>query len=434
MTCAGPADSDINVHRGTGLVSNTFNEPIMASLKGNVGIGHTRYSTTGGSENVQMAQPFIVHTSYGVIAVAHNGELVNSKTLRQKILDKGVGLSTGSDSELITQCLSMQPPERFRNPKELDLNKLDLNTTTATKTLKNGRQLQFEDGFTDPGPGSPPVIGDPVLLSSKRKKLSPEEKELELLSRVLHFMSLTPLSYALVIMYDECLYAIRDPFGNRPLCIGMLFTASVEGGPRSSREKLSIDGWVVSSESCSFPSVSARPWRDIEPGEIVKLERNKLPKTLALLPRPDPISKPAFCIFEHVYFARADSFFDGQMVYTVRVKCGMKLAVEACIPIPADNATTQEVVVAPVPETSIPAALGFAQQVCCTPFPFALTLILGLVHRFTGWASLCGSLFQKSLHRSHFHSAVDQAAPTGCLPEIWSPGPQFQRQEGHPSR
>lgn len=61
----------------------------MAGLKGNLGIGHTRYSTTGGSDNVALAQPFIVHTSFGVIAVAHNGELVNSRTLRRKILQNG---------------------------------------------------------------------------------------------------------------------------------------------------------------------------------------------------------------------------------------------------------------------------------------------------------------------------------------------------------
>ena len=90
VTCNGPQESDVNVHRGVGLVSNIFNEPIIQSLKGNVGIGHNRYSTTGGSENVQLAQPFIVHTSFGMIAVAHNGELVNSQTLRQKILAKGL--------------------------------------------------------------------------------------------------------------------------------------------------------------------------------------------------------------------------------------------------------------------------------------------------------------------------------------------------------
>lgn len=340
-------------------MSSIFNEPIIASLKGNVGIGHTRYSTTGGSENVQLAQPFIVHTSYGMIAVAHNGELVNSKTLRQKILEKGVGLSTGSDSELITQCLSMQPPERFKNPKEVDFNQLSLNSNTnGSSDPRSGRNMHFEDGFTNP-PETQDSNGDPIPWSSK--KMTSEQKERELLSRLLHFVSLTPLSYALIVMYDECLYALRDPFGNRPLCIGMLFTASVDGNPRSSREKLSIDGWVLSSESCSFPSVSARHWRDVEPGEIVKLERNKLPKTLALLPRPNPTSSPAFCILEHVYFARPDSTFDGQMVYSVRFKCGMKLAKESTIPIPVDN----DVIVAPVPETSIPAALGFAQQVSC---------------------------------------------------------------------
>jgi len=83
-----------------GLVSQVFNEPIMMSLKGNIGIGHTRYSTMGGSEG-DMSQPFVVHTSYGTLAVAHNGELVNSSRLRQRILDNGVGLSTGSDTELV---------------------------------------------------------------------------------------------------------------------------------------------------------------------------------------------------------------------------------------------------------------------------------------------------------------------------------------------
>lgn len=89
MTSTGDNSDHLFFHRGVGLVSQIFNEPIMASLKGNLGIGHTRYSTTGGSESVAMAQPFIVHTSYGVITVAHNGELLNSGTLRQKILDNG---------------------------------------------------------------------------------------------------------------------------------------------------------------------------------------------------------------------------------------------------------------------------------------------------------------------------------------------------------
>ena len=99
-------------------------------------------------------------------------------------------------------------------------------------------------------------------------------------------MSLTPLSYSLVIMYDECIYAVRDPFGNRPLCIGALVSAN----SLHSTDKLTpsqVDGWVVSSESCSFPSVSAQIFRDVKPGEIVKLEKYKMPRTLAIVPRPD---------------------------------------------------------------------------------------------------------------------------------------------------
>lgn len=103
--------------RSEGLVSSAFNEFSMLSLKGNLGIGHTRYSTSGGSGDLTLAQPFVVHTKYGTIAVAHNGELVNSGKLRETLLSHGVGLSTGGDSELITQCLSQTPPEEFKHPR-----------------------------------------------------------------------------------------------------------------------------------------------------------------------------------------------------------------------------------------------------------------------------------------------------------------------------
>ena len=119
-------------------------------------------------------------------------------------------------------------------------------------------------------------------------------------------MSLTPLSYSLVILYDECIYAVRDPFGNRPLCIGALVPPNsnhkleglnvnnVDGecdasyGEFNFRLNLfSQSGWVISSESCSFPSVCAQIFRDVMPGEIVKLEKYKMPRTLAMVPRPD---------------------------------------------------------------------------------------------------------------------------------------------------
>lgn len=171
-------------------------------------------------------------------------------------------------------------------------------------------------------------------------------------------MSLTPLSYSLVIMYDEAIYAVRDPFGNRPLCLGALVAQSALDASRPPPGASAVDGWVVSSESCSFPSVSARLLRDVEPGEIVKLERGKAPRTLAIVPRPDLESPPAFCIFEYVYFARPDSWMEGQMVYAVRQRCGRQLAIEAPVEAPSDS----ELIVAPVPESSIPAALGFSLE------------------------------------------------------------------------
>lgn len=70
-----------------GLVSNVFNEDSMTKLKGNLGVGHTRYSTTGGSEH-ELAQPFVVHTNHGLLAIAHNGELVNAINLRRQVRSK----------------------------------------------------------------------------------------------------------------------------------------------------------------------------------------------------------------------------------------------------------------------------------------------------------------------------------------------------------
>ncbi|XP_074601478.1 amidophosphoribosyltransferase-like isoform X2 [Brevipalpus obovatus] len=336
-----------------GLVSNIFNEANMLTLKGNLGIGHTRYSTMGGCDNVQLAQPFVVHTSYGSIAVAHNGELVNSGPLRQKILENGVGLSTGSDSELITQCLSMPPPECFRNVQAHE---------SASKNGQNGTNgatlltpdVTVLDGLSD---DSFKLI-DPKKRNKKISVIrrSASQSEEEILSRLRHFASLTPLSYSLVVMFNECIYGLRDPFGNRPLCIGKLVSIDSKIGSTAEAE-----GWVISSESCSFPSIHAYLVRDVEPGEIIKLERNQPPKTLGIIPRPPNHDSPAFCIFEYVYFAKADSIIEDQTVYAVRQTCGHQLAREA----PVTWSTPEEkakLVVAPVPESSVPAALGFAEE------------------------------------------------------------------------
>lgn len=110
VTSEGNCTKNFNVYKGMGMINHIFNDEAIRKLKGNLGIGHTRYSTSASSEEVN-CQPFVVHTAHGAMAVAHNGELVNCESLRRNVLERGVGLSTHSDSELITQALCLNPPE-----------------------------------------------------------------------------------------------------------------------------------------------------------------------------------------------------------------------------------------------------------------------------------------------------------------------------------
>lgn len=287
-------------HKGMGLVNQVFQEQQIKSLPGYMGIGHTRYSTAGASELLN-CQPFVVDTIHGRMAVAHNGELVNAKALRKRVLLKGTGLSTGSDSEVITQLLTATPPCGEPN-----------------------------------GPNWP--------------------------GRIYEMMQLTQLSYSLVIMTQDCIYAVRDPHGNRPLCIGKLMSLSsspqmsrlggeiIENGETSDDDRTL--GWVVSSESCGFHSFGASMCREVKPGEIVELTTKGF-KSVRIVPLQNPEKTPSFCIFEYVYFARPDSMFEGQMVYGVRQECGKQLALEA--PVEAELVST-------VPESATPAALGYSLQ------------------------------------------------------------------------
>ena len=101
-TCDGQVST---IHRGMGLVSQIFDEDNLKPLVGHLGIGHNRYSTTGDS-HLRNAQPFLIETLHGPLAVGHNGNLTNAGALRLKLLERGVGLSSTSDSEVITQMLA----------------------------------------------------------------------------------------------------------------------------------------------------------------------------------------------------------------------------------------------------------------------------------------------------------------------------------------
>ena len=138
-------------------------------------------------------------------------------------------------------------------------------------------------------------------------------------------------AYAMVLASPDSLYAFRDPNGIRPLCIGALPDGR---------------GWVVSSETCGLDIVGAQYVRDVEPGEIVRFNRDGMYAEQGV-----PARASAACIFEYVYFARPDSVIDGQSVYQARRSMGRILAQEA--PVEAD-------LVLGVPDSGVPSALGYA--------------------------------------------------------------------------
>jgi amidophosphoribosyltransferase len=149
-------------------------------------------------------------------------------------------------------------------------------------------------------------------------------------------------AYSLVIMTENELIGVRDPYGFRPLCIGKIG-----------------DAWVLASETCALDLIHAKFVRDVEPGEIVAINKNGLTSVQAF---PEQ-EKRAFCIFEYVYFARPDSNLANRNVYQVRVEMGRQLARE--FPIEAD-------VVVPVPDSGNCAALGYSLE---SGIPFEMAFV-----------------------------------------------------------
>jgi amidophosphoribosyltransferase len=147
-------------HKNMGLVSQVFTEENLRPLKGHLAIGHNRYSTSG-SSHIRNAQPYLIETMHGPLGVGHNGNLTNILFLRRQLLERGVGLISSSDSEVITQMLAAPPPG-----------------------------------------------GDP---------LGPDWE-----ARIAAFMAEAEGAYALVILTRDAVFGVRDPWGLRPLCIGEL--------------------------------------------------------------------------------------------------------------------------------------------------------------------------------------------------------------------
>jgi amidophosphoribosyltransferase len=276
---AGIATSDgrvAHIHKGLGLVSQVFNEENVLYLQGHLAIGHNRYSTTGGAR-LRNAQPYLIETALGPLGIAHNGNLTNAPELRRDLLDKGVGLTSSSDSEVITQMLAGPPGGTWEE-------------------------------------------------------------------RIAAFMARAQGAYSLTILTRKAIYAARDPWGFRPLCLG----------------RLNDSGWVVASESCALATIGATFVREVEPGEIVRLDENGV----AAWQGVDPADELALCIFEYIYFARPDSMLEGySVVHRVRRHLGEQLAHEH----PADA----DMVIA-IPDSATAHAIGYAFE---SGIPFGEGLI-----------------------------------------------------------
>jgi len=148
-------------------------------------------------------------------------------------------------------------------------------------------------------------------------------------------------AYSVVALTRQKLYGVRDPMGVRPLVLGRIG-----------------EGWVLASETCALDIIGAQYERDIEPGEMVIISEKGVESL-----KPFATVTPKFCIFEYIYFARPDSVINGLNVYSVRKQIGEELARESHVE--AD-------MVVPVPDSGVPAAIGYAAQ---SGIPFDLGII-----------------------------------------------------------
>ena len=172
-------------------------------------------------------------------------------------------------------------------------------------------------------------------------QLVARSKRVPMVDKIIDALFQVQGAYALVILTNKKLIGVRDPYGIRPLVLGDL-----NGAP------------VLASETCALDIIGAKYVRDVENGEIVVISESGIESV-----KPFPVADERPCIFERIYFSRPDSIVDGKTVYVYRKNLGEQLATE--------NNIKADVVI-PVPDSGVPAALGFAQK---SNIPFELGII-----------------------------------------------------------
>ena len=273
--------SSIVTYKKKGLVSQVLNDSVLSKLWGNVGIGHNRYATTGAQEfsSLDYIQPYHFKNNEIEFSLAFNGTIPNYADIKQRLEDKGRIFVTNTDTEVVAQLIAS----------------IALGTESWPEILKTA------SGSLDG-------------------------------------------SYSLLLLTAEGdIYAIRDPLGFKPLCIGEL---------KAEERNL----YIVSSESCGIDVVGGKLIRDVEPGEIVHLSHRKELHS-EIVVKSD---RTALCQFEFVYFARPDSIIDGVSVAQTRLQLGINLARND--PILKDSKFRENAIVVPVPDSGRSVAVGYAQE------------------------------------------------------------------------
>jgi len=274
-----------HMHKGSGLVRDVFRTRNMRALPGNMGIAHCRYPTAGSSSDSAESQPFYVNSPFGLV-LAHNGNLTNTQQLQEEMFRQDLRhINTNSDSEVLLNVLAHELQESAKGVR------LDLDTIFAA-----------------------------VAGVHRRCKGA----------------------YAVVILIAGYgLLAFRDPYGIRPLVIGVNET---EKG----------NDYLLASESVALDTLGFRVMRDVEPGEAIFVDMSHQLHHRQCAQKP--VLSP--CIFEYVYLARPDSVIDGVSVYETRLRMGEYLADKVATRIPVEEID----VVVPIPDSSRPSAMQLAQR------------------------------------------------------------------------
>ncbi len=278
-----------HMHKGSGYVRDVFRTRNMRDLSGNLGIGHCRYPTAGSAASELESQPFYVNSPFG-ITLAHNGNLTNSEALKQELFQLDFRhVNTNSDSEVLLNVLALEL-ERAAHHARLDANAIFTAVAGVHKRCRG--------------------------------------------------------AYAIVAMIAGYgLVAFRDPFGIRPLIIGV-------------NEAMGGTEFVVASESVALEALGFSVLRDVAPGEAIYVDQTGTFHSRQCA--ANPMLAP--CIFEFVYLARPDSVIDGTSVYESRLHMGDQLARKI-----RGLPEAQDIdVVIPIPDSSRPSALQLANTLGLT--------------------------------------------------------------------